>query len=231
MSGFDPGDFPDADDAASSRASERVTLAKALELRGIDTPRVLDAIQSVPRHLFVPESHAAAAYEDRALPIAHEQTISQPYIVAFMTALLDLERTSRVLEVGTGSGYQAAVLSELCDEVYSIEIIEELSRGAGRVLEDLGRGSVRLRVGDGSDGWSEHAPYDAIVVTAAAPAVPGQLVKQLARGGRMVMPLAGPGRLQWIWVVERDGEGIVTRRRTIPVRFVEMTGKVQSSDA
>jgi len=148
-----------------------------------------------------------------------------------MTALLDLERTSRVLEVGTGSGYQAAVLAALCDEVYSIEIIEELSRGAGRVLEDLGRGSVRLRVGDGNDGWSEHAPYDAIVVTAAAPAVPGRLVEQLARGGRMVIPLAVPGKLQWIRVVERDGEGIVTRRRTIPVRFVEMTGKVQSSDA
>ena len=231
MSGFDPGDSPDADDVAASRLSERATLTKALELRGIQAPRVLAAIQSVPRHLFVPAAHAAAAYEDRALPIAHEQTISQPYIVACMTALLDLERTSRVLEVGTGSGYQAAVLAALCDEVYSIEIIEELSRGAGCVLEDLGRGSVRLRVGDGNDGWSEHAPYDAIVVTAAAPAVPGRLVEQLARGGRMVIPLAGPGKLQWIWVVERDGEGIVTRRRTIPVRFVEMTGKVQSSDA
>jgi protein-L-isoaspartate(D-aspartate) O-methyltransferase len=162
------------------------------------------------------------------LPIGENQTISQPFIVAYMTEALGVEAGDRVLEVGTGSGYQAAVLSEMGIEVYTVEIIAPLARQADRVLGALGYDSVVRRVGDGYAGWPEHGPYSGIIVTAAAPRVPEALIEQLAPGGRLVIPLEDDGTdAQWIWVLEKQAGGDVVRRRAIPVRFVPMTGAVQ----
>jgi protein-L-isoaspartate(D-aspartate) O-methyltransferase len=178
----------------------------------------------VPRHAFVPEDVRADAYEDRPLPIGRDQTISQPYIVAAMTELARVRPGSRVLEVGTGSGYQAAVLAEMGAQVYSIEIVEPLARRAGRTLAHLGYGAVQVRHGDGYRGWPEVAPFDAIVVTAAAPRVPPALLEQLVDGGRLVIPV---GRFaQELEVHTRVGERIEVER-IFPVRFVPMTGEVR----
>jgi protein-L-isoaspartate(D-aspartate) O-methyltransferase len=192
--------------------------------RDITDQRVLQAMRVVPRHRFVPASVRAQAYADSPLPIGYDQTISQPYIVAYMTQALRLGGSERVLEIGTGSGYQAAVLARLCKQVYSIEIIPELARRAGETLASLGYANVSLRVGDGYRGWPEEAPFDAIILTASPPQIPQPLVEQLAPGGRMVAPV---GReLQDLVVLEKTPQG-VTQRTVMPVRFVPMTGEAQ----
>jgi len=193
---------------------------------GLEEPSaaVIEALRKVPRPLFVPESQRDKAWENRPLPIGHGQTISQPNVVALMTDLLQIEPGDRVLEVGTGSGYQAAILAEVGAEVYSIEIIEELARSAKERLRKLGYGRVHLRTGDGYLGWPEAAPFDGIIVTAAASHVPPPLVQQLKPGGRMVIPVGGRFTLQYLMLVEKDAEGRVTTRQLLPVIFVPLTG-------
>jgi protein-L-isoaspartate(D-aspartate) O-methyltransferase len=193
--------------------------------RGVRDPAVLAAMRKVPRHEFVPEDLREAAYEDGPLPIGEGQTISQPYIVAYMTEKLELGGGERVLEVGTGSGYQAAVLGELASEVYTIEIVEKLARRAEKDLERLGYENIHVRHGDGYRGWPEKAPFDAIIVTAAPGRVPEPLVEQLAKGGRMILPVGDA--YQELILITRDDEGVVRRQRLIGVRFVPMTGEVR----
>jgi len=185
--------------------------------------RVLDALRKVRRAAFVPQAAVANAYVNAPLPIGCGQTISQPYIVALMTDLLDLRREDRVLEVGTGSGYQAAVLAELSDTVCSIEVIPELATRAAAVLAAEGYGRVALRTGDGALGWPERAPFDAIIVTAAAREVPPALVEQLAPGGRMVIPVGAPWGDQELRLLRKDAAGHVTSRRVLSVAFVPLT--------
>jgi protein-L-isoaspartate(D-aspartate) O-methyltransferase len=187
-------------------------------------PRVLDAMASVPRHELVPEELRDVAYENRPLPIGHGQTISQPYIVAIMTDLLKLEPGQRALEIGTGSGYQAAILGQLGAEVYTIEIIEGLGEQARRNLDRLGYKNIEVHIGDGYYGWEERAPFDAIVVTAAASHIPPPLIKQLKNGGRMVIPVGSRFMVQQLLLVEKDEAGKVTTRQILPVRFVPLTG-------
>ena len=191
--------------------------------RSVLGARVLKALRDVPRAAFMPEA-PKAAYENRAHAIAHGQTISQPFIVALMTDLLDLVPDSRVLEIGTGSGYQTAVLAELAEQVWSVEVIEGLSQRAAKVLADLGYLNVNLRVGDGNAGWPEAAPFDAIIVTAAAPSIPPALVGQLAAPGRMVIPVGVPFGAQDLWLIEKDAAGVQARRRVMPVAFVPLVG-------
>lgn len=195
-----------------------------LERRGVDSPRVLRAMGLVPRELFVPPAVRTQAYSDHALGIAHGQTISQPYMVAVMSAALELEGWERVLEVGTGSGYQCAVLAELAREVWSVERIPELAESASDLLASLGYGNVNVRTGDGSSGWPEAAPYQGIVVTAATPRVPTPLLQQLdPDGGRLVAPV-GDRELQSLSVVERHGTQFETHR-SIGCRFVPLLGR------
>lgn len=191
--------------------------------RGIRDKRVLDAMRQVPRHLFVPEDIRHLAYSDGPLPIGHGQTISQPYIVALMTELLELTGEEKVLELGTGSGYQAAILSCLAREVYSIERHPALAEQARKILTQLGYDNVMIRVGDGTLGWPEHAPYDAIIVTAAAPDVPQPLTEQLADGGRLVAPV-GSRWSQMLVKVKRQGNKL-TRKNLTPVAFVPLIGE------
>lgn len=186
------------------------------------SPQVLDAIARVPREKFVPGHARSLAYADSALPIGYGQTISQPFIVAYMTELLRVGTGDRVLEVGTGSGYQAAVLAELGARVYSVESIPELAVAAQHRLHALGYRGVRVRTGDGHKGWPEHAPYRGIVVTAVADSVPAALVNQLERGGRLVLPLREAGGEQWLTLLEKDANGEVSRTQLIPVRFVPL---------
>ncbi|MFP8881862.1 MAG: protein-L-isoaspartate(D-aspartate) O-methyltransferase [Myxococcota bacterium] len=213
-----------------SRASEPWTerrdqmVHEQLVGRDIRDPRVLAAMREVPRHEFVPESERARAYDDHPLPIGYRQTISQPYIVAAMTERLELTGDQRVLEIGTGSGYQTAVLARLAKEVYSIEIIEELAERASADLSRLGYHNVTLRSGDGYRGWSEHAPFDAIIVTAAPDHVPQPLIDQLAMGGRMVVPVGKWS--QELVLLRRTPDG-VERKHFMNVRFVPMTGQAQ----
>ena len=192
--------------------------------RGELAPRVLDAVARVPREEFVPDHLKHLSYSDGPLPIGRGQTISQPFIVALMSDLIDPRPDHRVLEVGTGCGYQSAVLAELVERVYSIEIIPELSRHAGELLEELGYRNVQPRVGDGYHGLPEEAPFDAILVTAAAEDIPAPLVEQLAMGGRMVLPVGGPLFGQSLIVVEKNLSGEVRRRDVLPVAFVPLTG-------
>ncbi len=202
---------------------ERLEMVRSqIAARGVEHPAVLDAMRSVPRHHFVDASQARHAYEDRPLPIGFGQTISQPYIVAYMTELLQPDSSDRVLEVGTGSGFQAAVLAEIVDDVYTVEIIPELAQTATSRLQDIGYGNVHVRDADGYFGWEEHAPYDAILVTAAAEHIPPPLIDQLRDGGRMVIPVGSPFRTQTLMLVEKDGESISTRSLA-PVRFVPFT--------
>jgi protein-L-isoaspartate(D-aspartate) O-methyltransferase len=193
--------------------------------RGIEDQAVLGAMLALLRHLFVPEAHRDRAYGDHPLPIGHGQTISQPYIVAFMTELLELEPADHVLEVGTGTGYQAAVAALLVDSVFSVEIVPELAAEAADRLERLGYRDVEVRNADGYYGWEEHAPFDAIFVTAAAGHVPPPLVQQLAPGGRMAIPVGGPFQLQNLVLVEKAADGTVTTRSVLPVQFVPLTGE------
>lgn len=197
---------------------------KQLIRRGITNADVLNVMRKVPRHLFVPESEIENAYNDEPLPIGFEQTISQPYIVAFMTEALNLKATDKVLEIGTGSGYQAAVLSEIVDSVFTVEIIPELSEQAAKLLHKLGYDDVRCMAGDGFAGWPEHAPYDAIIVTAAASRVPQQLIDQLKEEGTMIMPL-GTFSQDLVKLSKRHGK--LSRKKILPVRFVPMTGEIQ----
>lgn len=197
---------------------------RQIRARGIQNASVLDAVARVPRHLFVPPDVRHQAYEDTPLPIGHGQTISQPYIVAYMTEALEASRDHRVLEIGTGSGYQAAVLAELVREVYSIEIVPDLAEGARRALAGAGYRNVDVRTGNGYVGWPERAPFDRIIVTAAPPEVPPALVDQLAVGGRMVVPVGT--LLQEIVIVTKDARG-VSETRTIPVRFVPMVDEAR----
>lgn len=185
-------------------------------------PRVAEALAAVPRHEFVPPDMVHAAYDNRPLPIGHGQTISQPYIVAIMTDLLRPQPRHRVLEIGTGCGYQAAVLSRLVAQVYSIETVAELARDAAERLKRLGYANVEVRQGDGYKGWPEHAPFDGIVVTAAAPDLPQALVDQLAPGGRMVVPIGPHGGEQELVLVLKEADGTIDRRAVLPVAFVPM---------
>jgi protein-L-isoaspartate(D-aspartate) O-methyltransferase len=193
--------------------------------REVRDSATLRAMLSVPRHEFVPANLRTNAYVDFPLPIGHGQTISQPYIVAFMTEQLGLTPRSRVLEVGTGSGYQAAVLAEIAAEVYTIEIVAPLAEEAAARLARLGYGRVHVRTGDGYNGWPEAAPFDAIIVTAAAGFVPPPLVEQLRPGGRMVIPVGEVRAVQQLMLVEKAADGRTTTRTLIPVRFVPLTGR------
>ena len=192
--------------------------------RGVRQPEVLRAMESVPRHLFVPEDQRDQAYGDAPLPIGRGQTISQPYIVALMTELLELDRGDKVLEIGTGSGYHAAVLSRVAGEVYTIEIIDQLGKQAKSTLQQLGYQNVHVKVGDGYQGWPDEGPFDAIILTAAPPKIPQPLIDQLKVGGRMVVPVGS--FVQDLMLLTKTAQG-VEKRTVAPVRFVPMTGEVQ----
>ena len=200
-------------------------VVEQLEARDITQPEVLAAMRRVPRHEFVLEDYRAQSYEDHPLPISLDQTISQPYIVALMTQLLALDSTDRVLEVGTGSGYHAAVMSQVAGEVYSIEILEELGQQAKRRLNRLGFDNVELRIGDGYQGWAEKGPFDAIILTAAPREIPRPLLKQLRVGGRMIVPVGDSVQVLELWT--RTEQGYSSERITA-VRFVPMTGQAQT---
>jgi protein-L-isoaspartate(D-aspartate) O-methyltransferase len=217
------GEMPAGQTAPSDEfATQREKMIRdQIEKRGIKNPRVLDAMRTVQRHLFVPEKLKPFAYADRPLPIGHGQTISQPYIVAFMTETLDLKSHDRVLEIGTGSGYQAAILGEICDAVYSIEIIEPLGTGARALLSELGYDNVFVKIGDGYQGWAEHAPFDAIMVTCSPSHIPQPLQDQLAEGGRMIIPV-GEKHVQHLYLLEKK-DGKIIRKSVLSVLFVPMT--------
>src|SRR5512134_76605 len=195
-----------------------------IQREGISDPRVLQAMRDVPRHRFVPEEYRSRAYEARPLPIGEGQTISQPYIVAFMTEILRLKSSDRVLEVGTGSGYQAAVASRIAREVYTVEIFESLSARSSRTLSEHGFGNVSVRRGDGYFGWEEKAPFDAIIVTCAGGHIPPPLLRQLKNGGRMIMPVGGPFLTQNLVYIEKGADGSISQRNVLPVAFVRLLG-------
>lgn len=197
----------------------RAMVTQQIVARGVKDERVIEAMVKVPRHRFVLLASRALSYTDRPLPIGEGQTISQPYIVALMTELLDLDGDEKVLEIGTGSGYQAAVLAELAKEVYTIEILEPLAKRSERLLKEMGYENVRVRCGDGYQGWKEFAPYDAIIVTCAPPAIPEELFNQLKEGGRMVVPVGGVS--QELLVI-RKKNGKMETTSVLPVRFVPM---------
>ncbi len=212
---------PSVADNAMDYKAERTRMVRfQIGARGIDSPSVINAMQKVERHLFVPPPLRSRAYGDYPLPIGEGQTISQPYIVALMTQVLNLSPSDRVLEVGTGSGYQAAVLAEICSQVFSIELIEILGQRAERLLTELGYRNVHVKIGDGYQGWPEHAPFDAIIVTCAPSHIPAALQEQLAEGGRMVIPVGGPGDQELVLLIKEKGE--IRRKDIIPVRFVPM---------
>lgn len=194
-----------------------------IKKRGITDERVLKAMRVVPRHLFVPLEYREDAYNDHPLPIGFGQTISQPYIVAFMSQALELKKTDKVLEIGTGSGYQAAILAEICDSVYSIEIVPDLARRAGETLAYLGYNNVFIKSGDGYLGWPEHAPFDALIVTCAPTHVPEPLVEQMAEGGRMIIPVGKSISQNLVLMEKKDGK--LVERDVLPVRFVPMLDK------
>jgi protein-L-isoaspartate(D-aspartate) O-methyltransferase len=195
-----------------------------IKARGVTDERVLAAMEKVPRHLFVPQQYIDEAYADHPLPIGYGQTISQPYIVAYMTELLNLKPGDKVLEIGTGSGYQAAILAEITDKVYTVEIIPELARSAEERLKRLGYENVKVLNADGYYGWEEYAPYDAIIVTCAPDHIPQPLVQQLKDGGRMVIPVGSPGGYQTLTLVEKVG-GEVKTYSMLWVLFVPMLGE------
>ena len=211
--------------AGSEQVEDRVRMVRGqIQDRGVSDQGVIGAMLAVPRHEFVPSDLRDLAYSDRPLPIGEGQTISQPYIVALMTELLELRLGDTVLEVGTGSGYQAAVASHLADSVFTIEILPGLAEQAAGRLRDLGYSDVITREGDGYYGWPERAPFDGIVVTAAAGHIPPPLVEQIEPGGRMVIPVGGQFQVQQLVLVEKRPDGSVTTRSLVPVRFVPLVG-------
>ena len=216
------------EDVYIKRRMEMIELLKGPRY-GIKDTHVLDAMTATPRHEFVPDGEQARAYEDSPLPIGFGQTISQPFIVAFMTAALKLKATDRVLEVGTGSGYQAAVLSHLVKEVYSIEIVEGLAKRADKTLKRLGYENVMTKFGDGYQGWPDKAPFDALIVTCAPDKIPQALIDQLKEGGRMIIPVGQEGMVQELYLLEKEG-GQVKKKAVMPVRFVPMTGGVKKDE-
>ncbi len=212
-------------DLQGSFALERRQMVeRQIITRGVEDTLVLNAMRKVERHLYVPDPYRPYAYNDEPLPIGHDQTISQPYIVAYMTEALGLEGGEKVLEIGTGSGYQAAVLAEIAREVYTIEIVEPLAKQAIAVLQTEGYGNVFCRYGDGYQGWPEEAPFDAIMVTAAPPRIPEPLIEQLNEGGRMIVPV-GTYFQELVLLTKEKGE--ISKKQLIPVRFVPMTGEIQ----
>ena len=221
--------------ASDSKQQARMEMVRVIEQDVRETslelnkdeldPRVMKAILRVPRHEFVPAAEKHNAYENRPLPIGHGQTISQPYIVAIMTDMLNLEPDSKVLELGTGSGYQAAILGELSSNVYTIEIVEPLGIEAKKRLQRLGYDNVMTKVGDGYYGWEEHGPFDAIIVTAAASHIPPPLIKQLKPGGRMVIPVGSRFMMQQLLVVDKREDNKIISKQVMPVVFVPVTGK------
>lgn len=213
--------------AFSQRITERRKMVeRQIRRRGVDTVSVLRALETVPRHAFVKKIDQRQAYYDHPLPIGYSQTISQPYIVGYMTEFLKLKPDYKVLEIGTGSGYQAAVCAEIAREVYTIEIVEPLAKSAKNRLKELGYLNVFVKAGDGYFGWGQKAPFDVIIITAAAGMVPPPLIEQLKAGGRMILPLGSPYGLQTLVLVEKDEKGNITSRQLLPVRFVPMVGKV-----
>lgn len=222
-------DSPKADRTIPPRpdpfeADRTSMVLQQLRSRDIRDEKVLAAMARVPRHLFVPSALRPMAYNDGPLPIGYKQTISQPYIVAYMSEALELEPGAKVLEIGTGSGYQAAVLGEIAGEVFTIEIVPELAKSAEEILGTLGYRNIHVRAGDGYQGWPDKAPFDAIIVTAAPDHIPQPLIDQLAPGGRLVIPV-GTGN-QEMMILTRTADGVVSRR-TIAVRFVPMTGEAE----
>jgi protein-L-isoaspartate(D-aspartate) O-methyltransferase len=218
----------DPADPLSGRIDERRLLVERhIAGEGITDPATLEAMRRVPRHEFVPQEQRRLAYRNQPLAIGYGQTISQPYIVAYMTEALDLQASDRVLEIGAGSGYQAAVLAEIVDQVYTVEIIEPLATSARERLRRLGYDNVTVRQGDGYYGWPEHAPFDAIIVTAAAGHIPRPLLEQLKPGGRLVIPIGPVYAVQSLVLARRDDDGEVRTQQLLPVRFVPMTGEVR----
>jgi len=228
-----PGWTPPVAAASAERLEERESMVRNQIARSPDgrarvgDEKVLKAMRAVPRHVFVPQGTRRQAYRDSPLPIGHGQTISQPYIVAMMTELLEIDENTRVLEIGTGSGYQAAVLAQLTPHVYTVEILDPLAERARRTLTAQGYLSVRTRHADGYLGWPRHGPFDVIIVTCAAGHLPPPLWEQLAPGGRIVIPIGGPYEVQRLIVVTKQADGTRRSRTVMNVRFVPMTGKAQ----
>lgn len=218
------GEGKPKDEEAGFATARKAMVERQLQGRGRDIKdeRVLKAMGEVRRHEFVPEDQRIFAYQDRPLPIGHEQTISQPYIVAFMTEKLDSKPEDRILEIGTGSGYQAAVLARLVKEVYSIEIVKPLAERAEATLKRLGYRNVTVKAGDGYKGWKEHAPFDAVIVTCAPNHVPKPLVEQLKEGGKMIIPVGEQFGLQHLYLLKKV-KGRIEQQAVLPVRFVPMT--------
>jgi protein-L-isoaspartate(D-aspartate) O-methyltransferase len=219
--------FSNCSRAAETEASFQIArlqmVQEQIAARGVTNRLVLAAMRTVPRHQFVPESQQRFAYRDHPLPIGHDQTISQPYIVAFMTELLALKPGQNVLEIGTGSGYQAAILAAITTNVYTIEIVRPLYEEAKARLTAQGMDAARIRLGDGYQGWKEHAPFDAIIVTAAPDHIPKPLIDQLKPGGRMVIPVGPVYSIQELQVIEKTASGEIRKRSVAPVRFVPLT--------
>ncbi|MHC4457971.1 MAG: protein-L-isoaspartate(D-aspartate) O-methyltransferase [Planctomycetota bacterium] len=217
--------------AFTERTKERARMvAGQIKARDVSDPNVLKSMLTVPRHAFVRHRDLRRAYADHPLPIGLGQTISQPYIVAFMTEALQLKPDSKVLEIGTGSGYQAAVCAEIAKQVYTIEIVEGLANRATKCLKELGYPNVFVRFGDGFFGWPEEAPFDAIIGTAAAGRIPEPLLEQLKPGGRMILPYGSPRGFQYLVLITKDDKGNISRKNVMPVRFVPMTGEVMKPE-
>lgn len=217
-----PGKIAAREEEGFKRARDAM-VENQVAARGVSDERVLEAMRRVPRHRMVPEDRRRFAYGDHPVDIGYNQTISQPYIVGYMTEQLQLEPEDKVLEIGTGSGYQAAILAEITPHVYSIEIVPELAASARSTLKELGYDQVQVRQGDGYHGWEEHAPWDAIIVTAAAEHIPPPLLRQLKPGGRMCIPVGAQFGVQYMLMVSKDEEGRVSTRNLMPVRFVPLT--------
>jgi len=217
--------------AFSERVREREQMVEKdianYPYKPVKDKQVLEAMKRVPRHVFVPEDFRKDAYRNSPLLIGYNQTISQPFIVAHMTELLDIEPDYKVLEIGTGSGYQAAVLGELCDHVYTIEIVRPLGIKAGALLQELGYGNIHVRIGDGYEGWPEEAPFDRIIVTCAPDQIPQPIVDQLAPGGKIVIPVGKQNQTQYLVTVSKNKSGRISSKTHYPVRFVPMTGKAE----
>ncbi len=229
--GENGGDFMDVNSGDYYTEKRERMVERQIKSRGVGNKNVLDAMNRVPREEFVPKQAREFAYEDTPLPIGLGQTISQPYIVALMTELLELKKSDKVLEIGTGSGYQAAVIAEIVSEVYTIEIVAELAQQSAERLKNLGYENVKVRAGDGYKGWPEHAPFDGIIITAAVDHLPKPLLEQLKMGGRLVYPKGDPMSVQELEVVKKTEKGL-ERRLVTYVRFVPMTGEAlrQKSD-